>query len=309
MPLPDLPERVGGLLGAAEHTLDTVQRDLAARAEQLAGSKRLKPFVAAGKRFFEVEGLDLSGLLAIELFTTVIPLILLGFSWSRGFSSSSNFGDFLVKRMKLTGYSAQQVQHLFDSSANLRSTWTVLGLGGFLFWGIPMSSQVAKVWARAYRRERFRFWSETWRGSTWFVLALAAYVASVAITSNHHGPTKVLWVALGAAPTFVLWSATPALLVRNGSAGWRYLFWSGIVGLVLDTFGVRMALRFLFPALLGGWNGFGPIGVTMAMMTTAGVISVLWVGTACLGAVLWERFAPEQEVVASQHVVRKRQAQ
>ena len=62
MPVPDLPERVGELVGAAEHTLDSVQRavqrDLAARTEQLAASKRLGPFVAATRRFFEVEGLD-----------------------------------------------------------------------------------------------------------------------------------------------------------------------------------------------------------------------------------------------------------
>ena len=81
---------------------------------------------------------------------------------------------------------------------------------------------------------------------------------------------------------------------------------SGIVGVTLDTFGVRVTLRFVFPALLGGWKGFGPIGVAMSMMTTSGVIAVLWVATACLGAVLWERFAPEQEVVASQQLVTPR---
>ena len=47
----------------------------------------------------------------------------------------------------------------------------------------------------------------------------------------------------------------------------------------------------------------------MSMMTTSGVIAVLWVATACLGAVLWERFAPEQEVVASQQLVTPRFAQ
>jgi uncharacterized BrkB/YihY/UPF0761 family membrane protein len=312
MPVPDLPERVGELMGAAEHTLDSMQRslqrDLAARTEQLAASKRLGPFVAATRRFFEVEGLDLAGLLAIELFTTVIPLILLGFSWANGFSSSTSFGDFLVHRMKLSGYAAEQVNRLFDNTASLRSTWTVAGLAGFLVWGIPMSSQVAKMWARAYRRERFRFWAETWRGCVWFVLALGTYIASVAITNDHHGATKVFWVVLGALPTMLLWSLSPVLLVRNGSAGWRYLFWSGIVGLALDTFGVRLTLRFVFPALLGGWKGFGPIGVAMSMMTTSGVIAVLWVATACLGAVLWERFAPEQEVVASQQLVTPRRA-
>ncbi len=56
-----------------------------------------------------------------------------------------------------------------------------------------------------------------------------------------------------------------------------------------------------FPKLLLGWVGFGPIGVAMALMTTCTVIAALWVITACMGAVLWERNAGAETVIASQH--------
>jgi len=59
--------------------------------------------------------------------------------------------------------------------------------------------------------------------------------------------------------------------------------------------------RVLLPMLLSGWEGFGPIGAAMALMTWCTVVAALWVITACLGAVLWERNAPADVVIASQH--------
>ena len=100
-------------------------------------------------------------------------------------------------------------------------------------------------------------------------------------------------------PPFILWSASPFILVRNGSAGWRHLAWCGLAGLILDVLGVRITLRWVFPKLLEGWTSFGPIGVAMAIMTTCTVIAVLWVVTSCLSAVLWERNAPAETVIAS----------
>lgn len=52
--------------------------------------------------------------------------------------------------------------------------------------------------------------------------------------------------------------------------------------------------------MLRGWDGFGPIGVAMALMTWCGVIGIGWVLTACVGAVLWERAAPPDTVIASE---------
>ena len=38
----------------------------------------------------------------------------------------------------------------------------------------------------------------------------------------------------------------------------------------------------------------------MAIMTGRGVIGIGWVATACVGAVLWERSAPAETVIAAQ---------
>ena len=281
--------------------LESLKEHLTARYEHLEESKRLGFTVGTTKRFFEIEGLDLGGLLALELFTTIIPLILLGYSWASDFNANLSFGDFMIKWMDLRGQSAEQVQGLFGDSADLRSTWTFLGLAGFLFWGIPMSSQVAKTYARAFRRERWPFWTEVWRGSVWFAMLLTSYILTLVLQRNlgFLGGMR-FWNVLAWIPAFVLWSTSPLVLVRNGTNGWRHMAWCGLAGVALDLFGVRITLKVVFPMLLDGWVGFGPIGVAMAMMTTCTVIAALWVITACLGAVLWERNAPADTVIASQ---------
>ena len=285
-----------------ENPLEVLKDSVTNRLEHLEASRRLGVPVSATRRFFEIEGLDLGGLLALELFTTVIPLILIGFGWFSHFSNSLSFGDLLIRQLELKGAGARQVRDLFGTTASLKSTWTVLGLASFLVWGIPMASQVAKVFARAWRRDRFPFMQEVWRGATWFALFLGAQLATVAISVGRvNSVTDVALNVAGLIPSFILWSATPAILVRDGASGWRHLAWCGLAGVVLDAILIRVITRLLLPALLSGWEGFGPIGAAMTLMTWCTVVAALWVVTACLGAVLWERNAPAQLVVTSQY--------
>ena len=157
-PVPELPREIHDLTKSVTH-----------RLEALEESRSLGVPVATTRRFFEIEGLDLGGLLALELFTTVIPLILIGFGWASNFNDKLSFGDLLIKQLHLHGAKAEQMHDLFSTGASLKSTWTVVGLGSFLVWGIPMSSQVAKMFGRAFRRQRYPFWGEVWRGTMWFV--------------------------------------------------------------------------------------------------------------------------------------------
>ena len=52
-------------------------------------------------RFVEIDGLTQGGLLAIELFTTIIPLIILGFGYFTGFNNTANVGDLFVRQLGL----------------------------------------------------------------------------------------------------------------------------------------------------------------------------------------------------------------
>ncbi|WP_431238849.1 hypothetical protein ACQ86B_03230 [Mycolicibacterium aichiense] len=80
----------------------------------------------------------------------------------------------------------------------------------------------------------------------------------------------------------------------------RPLALAGLAGVVIDGVVIPLGSRLIFPSLLHDWDGFGPIGVAMALLIWCGAVGTGWVLTACVGAVLWERNAPSKMVVESQ---------
>ena len=108
--------------------------------------------------------------MSIELFTTVLPLIILGFAYLSGFADNASVGKLFVRQLGLTGSSEQNVLAAFGTSDALRSSWTVVGLAGFLIWGIPMALTVAGMFGKAWQREPFSLGQRLGRGAAWFVL-------------------------------------------------------------------------------------------------------------------------------------------
>jgi hypothetical protein len=278
-----------------------MKAQLAARTQRLATSRGLKLRAAIKTRFGEINGGDLGAALAVSLFTTVVPLILIGFSYASGFSTSLSFGDVLSRQLSLDNTNTALVRAAFGSGASLRSSWTVLGLAGLLVWGIPLAALVARIFAGAWRRERFPFWHEVLRGLGWFACFLASMAATAAIAPRSvNTPIDGVRLALSFVPSFVLWTATPAILVRDGDIGWRYYARTGLAGVVIEGFVLRLCARLALPALLSGWVSFGPMGVAMTISTWCSIVAACWITTACVGAVLWERIAPTELVINAQ---------
>jgi hypothetical protein len=165
-----------------------------------------------------------------------------------------------------------------------------------------MAVAIAGIFARAWRRAPLDLVPRVARGSTWFILYLAMMACRerIAFGADHHGFSRVLFFAAALVPVWIFWSLTPVLLVRDGGRGLVYVALAGLAGVAIDGLCIPLAGRLVFPSLLDGWNGFGPIGVAMALLTWCGVIGTGWVVTACVGAVLWERNAPSQTVVEYQ---------
>lgn len=269
------------------------------RLEEARGKGALAAIVA---RFNEIDGGTQSGLVSIELFTTVIPLIILGFGYFSGFARDASPGTLLIRELGLQHPLSDRVREAFGASAGLRSSWTIIGVAGFLVWGIPMAITIAGIFARAWRREQFRLSQRLVRGATWFGLYLTMIGSRerIAFAGDHIHVTRVLLFVAALIPTWVFWSLTPALLVRDGGRGLKYLALAGLAGVVIDGTVIPLAAHIVFPPLLRGWDGFGPIGVAMTLMTWCAVAGFGWVVTACVGAVLWERTAPTETVIESQ---------
>ncbi len=285
-----------------DHRSHRAQGILEARYARLRESRRTAPLVAITERFFEIEGLNQGALVAIELFTTVIPLIIIGFGYLSGWSANASVGNLFIRQMGIDHPLDDTVRAAFGTSAGIHGVWSVVGLASFLIWGIPMSITIATMFARAWRREQFGFAAKLGRGTSWFLLYLATMAAreriGFGITSSGGGHLLFLVAAL--VPTWIFWSLTPPILVRAGGRGVRNLVFAGLAGVVIDGLILPFAARLVIPSLLQGWTGFGPIGVAMTIMTWCGVIGVGWVATACAGAVIWERTAPDGVVVEAQ---------
>ena len=240
--------------------------------------------------------------MAIELFTTVLPLMILGFGYFSGFASNASAGDLFVHQLGLTGTTGQTVRAAFGTAKALQSSWSVLGMAGWLIWGIPMAVTVAGMFALAWRREQFTTLQRLGRGMAWFVIYLTMLVVRERIAfgvSSEPGPQVGLFL-VSLVPVWLFWTLTPVLLVRDGARGKRFLAQAGLAGLVIDGVLVALGTRIVFPHLLSGWTLFGPIGVAMAVMTWCGVLGFAWVITACFSAVLWERSAPIPMVADAQ---------
>ena len=281
-----------------------VRHLLEERYRQLAADRRLRPAVAIFERYREIDGGTLGLMVSVLLFTTVIPLMLLGFSYANGFAENISPGTIWIREIGLVHPTSDRVRIAFGDSAGLKTNWTVLGVAGFLVWGIPMAVTVAGIFAKAWRRAEFDMIHRVVRGSLWFCLYLGMVVCRerIAFGHEHAGLARALLFVLALIPVWVFWSLTPVLLVRDGGRGLTYMTIAGLAGVLIDGIVIPLSGRVVFPQLLDGWNGFGPIGIAMALLTWCGVIGTGWVVTACVGAVLWERNAPAETVVESQTI-------
>ena len=219
-----------------------LRRSAQDRARRLEQGRRTGLWVAVGKRFVDIDGGVFGGLIAIELFTTVLPLIILGFGYFSGFASNASVGNLFVDQLGLSGASAHTVRAAFGTSKALQSSWSVIGVAGWLVWGIPMAITVAGMFAKAWRREPFTMLQRLGRGAAWFVLYMTMLVVRERITfavSREPGPQVGLFV-VSLIPVWLFWTFTPAILVRDGSRGKKFLAQAGLAGLVID--GVILAL-------------------------------------------------------------------
>ncbi|MCW1958743.1 MAG: hypothetical protein KIH64_009395 [Mycobacterium sp.] len=281
---------------------DDIHQHLAERRSRLAESRALSPIKAVLQRFKEIDGANQGVLVSVQLFTVVIPLMILGFSYFEGFADNASPGTIWIRELGLSGATSDTVRDAFGDTAALRSLWTVLGVAAFLVWGIPMAIMVASIFAKAWRREQFSAKQRLLRGSLWFALYLMMLVLRerTAFGAEYHGVTQLLLFVVALVPVWAFWSLTPLILVRDGGHGLKYLALAGLAGVVIDGIIVPAIGRIIFPGVIDAWTSFGPIGVAMAIMTWCAVLGTAWVITACVGAVLWERTAPTDTVIGAQ---------
>lgn len=278
--------------------------DNAAHAMEKLEERRSTAFgLAVWRRFSEIDGSTRAALIALELFTTVLPLLLIGYASSKSFSSNFNVGDLVVNQMALSGSVATYVRGAFSAGNAMRSVWSVVGVFGFLIWAVPFTALVARTFGLAWKRASFPLGQSILRGTVWFALYGSTLALQYALRDRAHQPGHHVGAFLaGLVTLFVFWSLTPPILVRNGWYGWRSLWVSGLTGVVIIGLILQPIGRVVVPKLLEGWMSFGSIGVALGFITWVGIIGVGWVVVACVGGVVFERTATAGTVLEAEQI-------
>src|ERR1700693_6403085 len=144
-----------------------VRRRFEERYRRLADARQRPSVAAIVARFNEIDGGTVGGLVSVQLFTTVNPLIIMGFSYLTGFADNASPGSVFSRELGLVSPLTEHVRATFGHSSGLRSRWAFIGVAGFLVWGIPMSITIAGIFAKAWRREQFGRGQRLLRGAAW----------------------------------------------------------------------------------------------------------------------------------------------
>src|SRR6202051_4230591 len=93
-----------------------VRQRLQGRYRRLAEARRLRPVTAIAGRFNEIDGGTLGAMVSVQLFTTVIPLMIMGFSYMRGFADNASPGTVFSRELGLVSTLTVHVRAQFGHS-------------------------------------------------------------------------------------------------------------------------------------------------------------------------------------------------
>ncbi len=79
---------------------------LAARYRRLAAARKKSLTAGVVARFTEIDGGTQAVVVSVQLFTTVIPLIIIGFDFLSGFAESASPGALIIRELGLVSRSA-----------------------------------------------------------------------------------------------------------------------------------------------------------------------------------------------------------
>src|SRR5215813_14651010 len=93
--------------------------------DNLKRSRKTALLVAVIKRFVEIDGLTLSGLVSIQLFTSVIPLVIIGFAHFSGFASNASVFDLFIRDLGLHHPFDVRVREVFGTPSGVQYVWKI----------------------------------------------------------------------------------------------------------------------------------------------------------------------------------------
>jgi membrane protein len=256
-----------------------------ARAEP-AGPRRIAQnafefALRCARRFVEFEGIDRSVVLASQLFSAGIPLMMV-FAALEPRGTRKDFATSVIERFDLHGSGADTVRALFLPSTDVRGALTWISLLLLLFSVSTFTRTVQHLYERAWGLERLGT-RGAWRGFVW-VLGLGVYLTLISLLkgSVDSGAVRLL-LALASIPlAFAFWLWTPRILVGARVGLRRFVPVASLTTIGMTI--AALATPVYMPHLVShNAARFGVIGVAFALLSWLFVIALVAVVGIVLG--------------------------
>jgi uncharacterized BrkB/YihY/UPF0761 family membrane protein len=225
--------------------------------------------------------------LVLGTFLSVVPALLAIYALSDLSAGSGNgIAQHLIYRLHIHEPAARLLSSAFGSEASNAAAATVIGLLGFLVFGLGLGKIVQAVYARAWGIE-VRSLADRWRFALWFVVSTILLGLQVTEESLVSSLGWVLASPVGLAVLVAFWLWTPWLLLHR-TISLRLLLPGALLVAVVYMLAVTVS-----EFVLGYWitdNGrfFGSFGVVLALVAWAQVVAGIWLACAVFSPVYAE---------------------
>jgi uncharacterized BrkB/YihY/UPF0761 family membrane protein len=255
--------------------------------------------IVSYRRFKEMQGKHLAFVIGGNMFISVIPLFVVGYSIIEAFNPNRSFAVVVIGRFHLDGQTASLVRQTFASAKSGRNVALSLSLVSLLVTGFGVATTMQLAYARAFRVQPFHGVRKLGRGAAWLVLMLG--VTAVGLTLRYWAHGRPWWflaiaVPLLVAASFAFFLVSPRLLL-DIPFDWRHLVVGAAICVIAHGI-VSTVSTFLMRNWLSAYgHAYGGFGIALAFLSWIGIFSTFWVWTGAIAAVYWDRYATSDEVV------------
>lgn len=269
------------------------------RSAQVLANRAISIPTLTVRRFFAIDGLRKSMLLAFNLFICVLPLTIMLFAVATPARRDLDLGQVMVEQFRLHGRTAEIMRDAFPENEGILRVASVIVAVSFAVSGFDVGSIFERTFAEAWGVRPYGGWKGAVRGGIWFVIVFSSFGLSqflLAIPARHGRALFAAVVPVILVMNYLFWLVTPRLLLDK-ELDWADLRPGAVMGMIAAT-----VLWRLSAVILPGWfdwygRGFGGIGIGLAMLSWTYVVAVVWVLIVVASAAYWERTATVEEVL------------
>jgi membrane protein len=242
------------------------------------------------RRFVDIEGAQHATVIAAQAFTSLIPFLVVASAFGPG---DEDLADRIIERFSLDGSSARSVRALFNSSGEVESAVTWVGIVILVLATLSFTRAMQRMFQRAYGATPGGP-RDMLRGLVW----LAGFAAWITLSSPLRDAFRdvgglLVALTVSGLSGLVLWLWTPRILL--GIPDWRRLLPGAIVSGILGAV-AGVASGIYIPILLK-WSAdkYGLIGIAFSLQSWLLVIAFVAVIGAVVGAVASELYGDHIE--------------